>query len=126
MLIGVVVAILLLIPVVAIWLVSRRGLELKHLADRGRPVTGRVVDKEARHSKGNPGRYRRVQVAYERPDTGAHARWIVVNREEWEVLVEGAPVELVYLPDRPAIFATRTLVNQGRAAKGLPPPRPEL
>ncbi len=112
---------ILVIPVIVVWMLVKRGTEIKALIERGRPVTGRVIDKRARHSKGSAGRHRRVKLSYERPDTGPRERWIVVTRQEWDTYAEGAAVDLVYLPDRPSVFATRALVNHARTAKGLPP-----
>jgi hypothetical protein len=117
----VLVSVLLASLLVAVWLVVQRGFELKALVERGAPVVGRVAARRARHSRATAGRHRRVKLTYERPDTGPQARWMVVTREEWDTLVEGASVDLVYLRDRPSVFALRTLVNHARTAKGLPP-----
>jgi hypothetical protein len=106
---------------VGVWLVVRRAGEVRALAERGLPVTGRVIEKRARHARGSAGRYRRIKLAYERPDAGRHERWISATPGEWESLREGEPVDLVYLGDRPAVFATLRLVNLAREAKGLPP-----
>jgi hypothetical protein len=113
--------VLLAIALLAVWMLWKRAHEVRALAERGRPVSGRVVDRRARHSRATAGRHRRVKLAYERPDTGPQARWIVVTSSEWETLVEGAPVDLVYLPERPSVFGMRSLVNQARDAMGLPP-----
>ncbi len=116
-----VLAAVLAVTGLAVWLLFRRGLEMYALTQRGRPVSGRVVERRARHSRGTAGRHRRVKLAYERPDTGPRSRWMVVSRSEWETLVDGAAVDLVYLPDRPSVFALRSLVNQARAVRGLAP-----
>lgn len=121
MTLGLVIAALLAIPLLLAWQVVRRAREVRALAERGRPVSGRVVDRRARHSRGTAGRHRRVKLAYERPDTGPQSRWIVVTRSEWEALVEGAAVDLVYLPERPSVFGLRSLVNHARASLRLPP-----
>jgi hypothetical protein len=104
-----------------VWLVVRRGAEVRALAGRGRLVTGRVVEKESRHGTSTAGRSRRVKLAYDHPEAGAQERWVVVGASEWEVLEAGEAVELVYLADQPAVFATRNLVNHARRAKGLGP-----
>lgn len=105
---------------VAVWVLVQRSGEVKALAERGLPITGRVVAKHARHARGSAGRYRRIKLAYEPPEGGRHERWISATRQEWEALHEGEPVDLVYLEDRPAVFATLRLVNLAREAKGLP------
>jgi hypothetical protein len=101
--------------------VVQRSGELRALAERGRRITGRVVERRARHSRGTAGRYRRIKLACELPDGSRHERWISATLEEWETLKQGDPVELVYLEDRPSVFGTLRLVNQARAAKGLAP-----
>lgn len=106
---------------VAAWVLVQRSGEVAALAERGRPITGRVVERRARHSRGSAGRYRRVKLAYELPDGSRHERWISATREEWETLRDGEPVDLVYLEDRPKVFAMLRLVNLAREAKGLAP-----
>jgi hypothetical protein len=116
----IIAAILAVLAFVAYWKTRQRGVELRALADRGRPVTGRVADRNTLNSRSS-GDYVRVKLAYVRADTGPQERWVVVSRAEWEAFVDGAPVELVYRPDRPSIFSTDTLVNHVRKAKGLAP-----
>lgn len=105
----------------ALWQLRQRGLELRALAHNGRRITGRVAERRARHSQASAGRQRRVQLEYTHADAGVQRRWIAVSMEEWERLQADAPVELVYLPDRPSVFAMLTLVNRVRAAQGLQP-----
>jgi len=106
---------------VAAFVIVQRGGEVRALAERGQAVRGRVTGRQARHSKGSAGRYRRVKLAYDGPDGTTHERWIAVTQSEWDSLEEGVPVDLVYLPERPSVFAMRTLVNQARAAKNMAP-----
>jgi hypothetical protein len=72
-------------------------------------------------SRGGGSGRRRGGLAYELPDDSRHERWISATREEWETLKDGEPVDLVYLEDRPKVFATLRLVNLAREAKGLAP-----
>ncbi len=105
----------------AVFLAVQRGKEIQSLAERGQMVRGRVVGRRARHSKASAGRNRRVKLAYDAPDGSIHERWIAVTIGEWDALEEGKPVELVYLPEQPSVFAMRSLVNHARVAKNLPP-----
>lgn len=116
----IIVAILVVLSLAAYWMTRQRGVELRSLAERGQTVTGRVADRNTLNSRIS-GDYVRVKLAYVRADTGPQERWVVVSRNEWNAFVDGAPVELVYLPDRPSIFSTITVVNHIRKAKGLAP-----
>jgi hypothetical protein len=102
----------------AIVVTVKRAREIQVLAERGRPAHGRVVDRRATRPRGGHRRNYRVQLMYEMPDTGERRRWIGVSSSEWEQLLPGTPVDLVYLPDKPAVFALRSLVDRARRTRG--------
>ena len=59
---------------VAAWVLVQRSGEVAALAERGRRMAGRVVERRARHSRGSAGRYRRVKLTYELPDGSRYAQ----------------------------------------------------
>jgi hypothetical protein len=108
----------LALPILAIATVVRRSREVQALADHGRVARGRVADRRT-VARGGSRRGRRVLLTYEQPDTGQRQRWISVTTDQWSQMSEGAAVDVVYLPEKPDVFATRSLVNDARRAKGL-------
>lgn len=119
MLLLLLIPVVLAMPVLAMAAIARRTRDMAALAERGHVTAGKV----AAHSRINSRRgrrYKRVQLMYERSDTGPRRRWVTVAHKEWDHLPEGALVDLVYLPEKPAVFATRTHVNEMRTARGLP------
>ena len=114
----------LAIPAISIGTMIRRGREIRMLAERGRVGRGRIVGRVRHAYRGRPGGIRRIELAHDAGGSGDSRRRITVTARQWETLDVGASVDVVYLPDRPEVFATLDLVNRARRAKGLPPLEP--
>ena len=107
------------LPILAMSTVARRKRDLAALAERGQVTAGKVAA-HSRISSRRGRQHKRVHLMYERAETGPRRRWVTVTQREWDRLPEGALVDLVYLPEKPSVFATRTHVNAMRVARGLP------
>lgn len=98
----------------AIYRGTRRGTELRELAERGRPVAGRVSLLTQRMTKSG----RRLQVTYEyQVDGRVYTGNALLTRAEHASLSQGGPVVIVYLPDKPQVAAPEfKMPASGRAA----------
>lgn len=108
------------LPILAIVAVVKRGREMQSLVEHGRVARGRVAARRATAPRGGSRRNKRVQLMYELPDTGEFRRWVSVTSQQWQEMTEGAAIDIVYLPGKPSVFATRVLVNHARRTRGLP------
>jgi hypothetical protein len=97
---------------VAVW----RALQFKKLAERGVPVTGTVVHRFQSGKAGGPERTKRITYSYTGPDGREYQRSASMTRGRWEQYPEGAPIQLICLPDDPGVSAEATLVAAARAA----------
>ena len=98
-----------------IWRVRQRGLELKQLTERGVDATGTVVSMPSfRGKSGVPTR----QLRYEFQDQlgATHTHTITVSESERTQYVEGGPIAIVYLPDKPQVSAAKSMVDMVRDA----------
>ena len=99
----------------AIYRGTRRSTELRTLAERGRPVAGRVTLLTRRMTKSG----RRLQVVYEYQVEGrVYTGNSMLTRGEHDSLSQGGPIVLVYLPDDPRIVAPEFRLPDGRRARG--------
>jgi len=90
---------------------TRRSAELRVLAERGRPVAGRVTLLSRRMTKSG----RRLQVAYEyQVDGRVHSGNTLVTPAEFASLSQGGPIVLVYLPDDPRVAAPEFKLPGGK------------
>lgn len=100
---------------ILVWRVVRRGYQMKDLVERGRPVTGEVVNKvKFRGSSSVRNRYLRYR--FRAGDGKYYSHKIAVGAGDYNALEPGDPIDLVYLPDRPAVSATAQMVETVRAA----------
>ncbi len=104
-----------LFAVAFVWVVWRRALQARDLAQRGVPVTGEVVSKYTdRMSKI---RTRHLRYKFTAADGHEYSHRIMADVDDYHSLDEGDPVELVYLPDKPTVSAMKGMVDIVR--KGL-------
>jgi hypothetical protein len=95
----------------AVYLVIRRGLEMKHLATEGVETTGTVVEKYRRRRGG-----RRIRYEYRDASGQKHQGRAGVSWEYYEAVKVGDPVKVVYLPQRPSVSALLAEVDLVRRA----------
>lgn len=124
------IIVLLAIPAVvafAVFMVIRRGLQMKKLAHLGIPITGKVllVKQLASTHHSRQTRHWRLRYAFTLPDGRTFENGVNPSTEERQ-LQAGSPIDLVYLPADPQISATRGMVNLSRKALKLPPLPPSL
>jgi membrane protein implicated in regulation of membrane protease activity len=108
--IGVVLFILFFI-VGAVYLVIRRGLEMRRLATEGVETTGTVVEKYRRR-RGD----RRIRYEYCNASGQKHQGRAGVSWKYYEAVKVGDPVKVVYLPQRPSVSALLAEVELVRRA----------
>ncbi|HSN72280.1 MAG TPA: DUF3592 domain-containing protein [Steroidobacteraceae bacterium] len=81
---------------------TRRSTQLRELAERGRPVAGRVASISNRMTKSG----RRLHVVYEyQVDGRSHTGNSLLTRAEHDSLAKGGPIVVVYLPEDPTVAA---------------------
>jgi len=96
-----------------IFVIIRRGLEMRRLATEGVETTG-TVTRKAIFRRGQ------CQIKYTYHDSfgrGYH-RASLVSRELYDGLEVGSPVKVVYLPSRPSVSGLLSDVEHARRALG--------
>jgi hypothetical protein len=96
----------------AVYLVIRRGLEMRRLATEGVETTGTVVEKYYRRRRGG----RRIRYEYCDASGQKHQGRAGVSWEYYEAVKVGDPVKVVYLPQRPSVSALWAEVDLVRRA----------
>jgi hypothetical protein len=99
----------------AVYLVIRRGLEMRRLATEGVETTGTVVEKYYRRRRGGR-RIRRIRYEYCDASGQKHQGRAGVSWEYYEAVKVGDPVKVVYLPQRPSVSALLAEVDLVRRA----------
>jgi len=99
-----------------IWLAVRRGLEMKRLCDQGIETTGRVVEKRSLAGHGNGARQKKIVIHYRDRFGTEHSRTSSVAISVYEQYEVNDPIDVVYLPDSPAISSPKYLIDQCREA----------
>jgi hypothetical protein len=100
----------------ALGVVVWRGRQFKMLAERGVPVTGTVVHRFQSGKAGGPERTKRITFTYQGPDGREYTRSASMTRGQWNEYAEGAPIQLICLPDDPGVSAEARLVDAAREA----------
>lgn len=93
-----------------------RGRHMRMLVERGVPVTGTVVRRFATGRAGKTERTKRIAFTYRGPDGREYRRAASMTRARWDQYEEGAPIELICLPDDPGVSAEAWLVEKAREA----------
>lgn len=106
---------------VAIFLIIRRGMQMKNLAHHGVPTTGKIllIKQLASANRSPQSRSWRLRYSYT-VEGRTFENGINPGTEERQLAV-GGPIEIVYLPTDPSVSATRNMVNLSRQALKLPP-----
>jgi len=99
----------------AVYLVIRRGSEMRRLATEGVETTGTVVEKYYRRRRGGR-RIRRIRYEYCDASGQKHQGWAGVSWEYYEAVKVGDPVKVVYLPQQPSVSALWAQVDLVRRA----------
>jgi hypothetical protein len=108
-------AVLLLFIAVMIWRIVRRGYQMKDLVERGKPITGEVVNKvKFRGTSSVRNRYLRYR--FRAGDGQYYSHKIAIGSDDFARYEPGQPIELVYLPDNPKVSAASTMVELTREA----------
>jgi hypothetical protein len=102
---------ILLFIVGPVYLVIRRGLEMRRLATEGVETTGTVVEKYRRHRGGSRIRYEYCDASGQKHQGRAGVSW-----KYYEAVKVGDPVKVVYLPQRPSVSALWAEVDLVRRA----------
>ena len=84
----------------AVYLVIRRGLEMRRLATESVETTGTVVEKYHRRGGGRRIRYEYCDASGQKRQGRAGVSW-----KYYEAVKVGDPVKVVYLPQRPSVSA---------------------
>lgn len=95
------------------WLV-RRGYQLKALVERGVSGTARIVRKRRFRGMAMKQGSKRLVYEFRGPDGRSYQGRFMASDEEFSAAEAGQEIEIVYLPDRPAVHARRVLVEQTR------------
>jgi len=95
----------------AVYLVIRRGLEMRRLATEGVETTGTVVEKYRRPRGGRRIRYEYCEASGQKHQGRAGVSW-----KYYEAVKVGDPVKVVYLPQRPSVSALWAEVDLVRRA----------
>jgi hypothetical protein len=99
----------------AIYRGTRRSVELRTLAERGRPVAGRVTLLTRRMTKSG----RRLLAVYEYQVEGrTYTGNSMLTRAQHASLSQGGPIVLVYLPEDPRIAAPEFKLPDEQRARG--------
>jgi hypothetical protein len=98
----------------AVYLVIRRGLEMRRLATEGVETTGTVVEKYRRRRGGR--RIRRIRYEYCDASGQKHRGRAGVSWKYYEAVRVGDPVKVVYLPQQPSVSALWAEVDLVRRA----------
>lgn len=110
------IVIVVLFGIATIGVLVWRGRQFGELARRGVAVTG-TVERKFRTGAGNAGSMgKRVTFTYRGPDGQEYRRSASLAGSRYADLAEGAPIELVCLPDNPGVSAPAWLVESAREA----------
>lgn len=106
---------------VFLFLIIRRGLQMKQLAHHGIPITGKILKivrlGSVNHSRQS--RNWRLRYTFTLADGRTYENGITPNEEERHLPV-GGPIDLIYLPEKPEISATARMVKHAKGALKLP------
>jgi hypothetical protein len=110
------IAVPLLIVAAIVFMVVRRGLQMRELCDHGVMVSGTVLRKLSRPGPGNKSRLHKLAYGYMDDRGLSHEHISVVPQSVWDACGEGGPIEVVYSSKRTQVSAPRYLVEQCREA----------
>jgi hypothetical protein len=95
----------------------KRGLEMRHLAERGVEATARIVDRQQFNTATGTRRNDRYLVYEFTDDRGVtHRHRSNVVSRDWLAVQTGDSIPIVHLPENPAVNAPRDVVENARKA----------
>jgi hypothetical protein len=100
--------------------ILQRGLQMKALCHRGVLIRGVIIDHTSFRSGSGLSRHT-LRYEYTLPDGRRFTHQLAAGTDEVQRWPVGTALDVVYLPERPAVSGTRDLVNQARKALKLPP-----
>lgn len=115
-LIGLLVPVLIVAGVV--FLVVKRGLEMKELCEHGVETTAQVVGKRSVRNSSSSSRQQKLVYRYTDGAGASHEHTSVVPWDVYDAHEEGGAIPVVFSSKRPAVSAPKYLVDQARAALG--------
>ena len=98
-----------------IYVVVRRGFELKQLLTDGVETSGTVVSKR-RHRSSRAGTTHQLIYQYHDPLGRAHKHASLVTSDVYDAHEEGRPIEVICSASRPEVSAPKYLVEHARPA----------
>ena len=98
-----------------IWVIVQRGFQIQRLVKGGVPGTGQVVKRFRQHRRGGGGEPY-LRYAFQDSYGRAFERKVGVSEEEFERYREGDSIDIVYLPGKPRVSATKAMVELSRSA----------
>jgi len=98
-----------------IYVVVRRGFEIRQLLTDGVDTSGTVVTKR-RHRSSKSGTTHQLIYEYHDPLGRAHKHASLVTREVFDGYEEGRPIDVMCSASRPEVSAPKSLVEQARPA----------
>ncbi len=101
----------------AIYVIVRRGFEMKHLFERGEAGTAEVIKKHRRQSVRGPASSAHLRYRFQDRYGRVRERQVAVSEEEYERYQVGDEIEIVYLPDKSRVNAMKSMVELTRSAK---------
>lgn len=116
------IIIALLVPVLIlggiVFLLLKRGLQMKALCEDGVEVMGQVVEKRSVRSSNSSSRRQKLVYRYTDSTGTAHEHASLVPGDEYMRHNEGDEITVVYSAKTPSVSAPKYLVDQARTALG--------
>jgi len=103
-----------------VFMATRRGLQMKKLANHGVVIEGSVLKLFTRGGGGSvasPG----IQYEFHAANGHRYTNRISVTQDVYNEHEEGGPIAVVYLEDKPQVSAAKYMVNTIREALKQPP-----
>ncbi len=97
-----------------IFVIIRRGLQMKQLVADGVETTGLILERSRDVRSRSGARHRSLRYEYHDSLGRAHTHRSVVPDQVWKAHMEGGPIEIVYSQSRTAVSAPKYLIEQVR------------
>ncbi|BFM10626.1 hypothetical protein R50072_07790 [Simiduia litorea] len=95
--------------------VVRRGLQMRKLVDHG-VVTTAIVTKILGHTGATGVRRSSMRYSFQDAQGASYQNTVMISPSERETMIEGAHVEIIYLPVNPKVSALALSVELARKA----------
>lgn len=104
-----------------IFMIVRRGFQMKDLAHKGVVAQGTVIKKFRRGSASRPQSHAYLRYEFLAPTGKRLERSIAVGEEIFDQYEVGSKIDIVYVKDKPEVNGAKYMVNLSREALKLPP-----